>query len=199
MISTGIGGLSFEIQGALNMYIKLDGNSATTKAVGNYHLLPYIKYVNEPNIDHSYDVYYKNYNPNYGELQYYAVPESMINLKVTGGNITLNGYYDNNKFTGSEGYFPLPSENAFTNFFARQQTTMQTVEWRGVRMYVPHRNGFFDVSYRKITCEYIAKEDAYVLSFYYQYSQNGKEYTPLAGQVRCKSDGTRWETVMAGN
>lgn len=197
--STGIGGLSFEIQGALNMYIKLDGNNATTKAVGNYHLVPYIKYVNEPNIDHSYDVYYKNYNPNYGELQYYAVPESMINLKVTGGNITLNGYYDNNKFTGSEGYFPLPSENAFTNFFARQQTTMQTVEWRGVRMYVPHRNGFFDVSYRKITCEYIAKEDAYVLSFYYQYSQNGKEYTPLAGQVRCKSDGTRWETVMAGN
>lgn len=195
--STGVGGLIFsEIQNALEMYIRLDGNNATTEAVGTYHLVPHINYINVQQADHSYSVYYKNYEPNYGELQYYEVPEYTITIKVTNGNITLNGYYDNQFLKQCTGYFPTPSENDFKNMFNLKETAKQQKEWVQVRMYTPARKQFNQVSFRKITCEYKALEDAYYLSFTYQDNQNN---TYSGGTFRCKSDGTEWDTVTVGN
>lgn len=195
--STGIGGLSFaEIQNALNMYIKLDGNNAKSEAAGTYYLVPHICYVNVQQADHSYDVYYKNYTPNYGELQYYEVPESVVTLEVTAGNITLNGYFDNTKLVRQMGYFPLPSEEAFRWKFNLKETQVQTRENESVRIYAPARGSFQYANFSKITCEYKSLEDAYYLTFTYQGDQS-VEYS--GGKFRCKSDGTMWETVSAGN
>lgn len=195
--STGVGGLIFsEIQNALEMYIRLDGNNATTEAVGTYHLVPHINYINVQQADHSYSVYYKNYEPNYGELQYYEVPEYTITIKVTNGNITLNGYYDNQFLKQCTGYFPTPSENDFKNMFNLKETAKQQKEWVQVRMYTPARKQFNQVSFKKVTCEYKALEDAYYLSFTYQDNQNN---TYSGGTFRCKSDGTEWDTVTVGN
>ena len=192
-----MGGLIFsEIQNALEMYIRLDGNNATTEAVGTYHLVPHINYINVQQADHSYSVYYKNYEPNYGELQYYEVPEYTVTLKVTKGNITLNGYYDNRFLKNCTGYFPTPSENDFTNMFQLKQTAIQSRENVQMRMYTPARKQFNQVSFKKVTCEYKALEDAYYLSFTYQDNRNN---TYSGGTFRCKSDGTEWDTVTVGN
>lgn len=184
-----VGGLSFaEIQNANNIILKLNNNNVM-QAIGSYHLVPYIKYVNKQQADHSYIVYHKNYSPNYEQIQLYEVPESTIHFEVKKSNITLKAYYDNKHFTGG-GYFPVPSDSAFTNYFQRNKTSVQTKECQKVKMYCDFRNEVCEVEFKRITCEYIAKDDTYKLEFYYR-DNNGNEY--YSGKYRCDSDGVEWE------
>lgn len=193
--SREVGGLSFaELQNANNIILKLNNNNVM-QAVGSYHIVPYIKYVNKQQADHSYIVYYDNYDQNYEEIQLYAVPESTIHFEVKKGNITLNAYYDNRHFK-ADGYFPLPSDSNFTNYFERKKTSEQTKEWQNVKLFCSFRNEVCEVGFKKIICNYVSKEDAYILEFIYQDNQ-GHEYT--AGKFRCNSDGTKWEQISAGN
>lgn len=186
------GAINFDITSATNMHIKVNQNNPMN-AVGKYHIVPIIKYVHDPGADSTYEVYAVNYQPNYWNVQTYEVPESTIHFEVGfGDNIELKAYYDNHEFTG-KGYFPLPSEDGFTDYFQREQTQKQNVEWKSFRMQVPHRNNeIHDVQYKQITCEYISTEKAYVLTFKYTDNQ-GREHS--AGKFRCKSDGTRWEQI----
>lgn len=196
--SREVGGLSFaELQNANNIILKLN-NYSVMQAVGSYHIVPYIKYVNIKQANHSYELYYTNYEQNYDQIQLYAVPESTIHFEVKESNITLNAYYDNRHFKGG-GYFPFPSDSTFTNYFERNKTSKQVKEWQNVKMFCSFRGSsgeVCDVGFAKITCEYISLEDAYILEFFYRDNQN-HEYT--SGKFRCNSDGTEWEQISAGN
>ena len=188
--SENVGGLMFnEIKD--NYIIKLRTNDKAMDAIGSYHMVPYIRYVNKKDAtaDHEYTVYDKNYEPNYEQIQFYEVPESTIHFEVKESNITLKAYYDNNHFTGG-GYFPVPSDFTFTNYFQRNKTSMQTKEWQKVNMYCDFRNEVCEVEFKRITCEYIAIDDTYKLEFYYR-DNNGNEY--YSGKFRCDSDGVEWE------
>lgn len=193
-----IGGLSFgEITNATNMYIKLN-NYSVMQAVGSYHLVPYVRYINKQQADHSYTVYYCNYESelNYEQVQFYEDTQSMIHFEVKDGNLDLAAYYDNRHFTGTA-YFPLPSENDFKNWFTLKQTSLQNKSGN-VKMFCSFRgsNGeVCDVYFKKITCEYIAIDDTYVIEFFYNDGQN-REYS--SGKFVCKSQGTEWERLTAG-
>lgn len=191
--SKEVGGLSFEGLNATNINLRLKKASAM-EAEGSYHIVPYIKYANRLEADHGYPLYYHNYVMNF-ETQCFALPESTIHFKVENGNISLNAYYDNTHFKGV-GYFPLPSEAGFTNYFEKKNTSEQVKEWKTINMFCPFRNDVCSVGFKKIICNYVSKEDAYILEFIYQDNQ-GHEYT--AGKFRCNSDGTKWEQISAGN
>ena len=90
----------------------------------------------------------------------------------------------------------MPSDSAFTNYFQRNKTSVQTKEWQKVKMYCDFRNEVCEVEFKRITCEYVAKDDTYKLEFFYRDNQ-GREYT--SGVFRCNSDGTEWEQISAGN
>lgn len=193
-----IGGLSFgEITNATNMYIKLQNNNVM-KAVGSYHLVPYIRYINKQQADHSYIVYYCNYEDelNYEQVQFYEDADSTVHFEVKDGNIELAAYNDNRHFTGSA-YFPLPSENEFKNWFELEKTSLQEKSGN-INMFCSFRgsNGeVCSVYFKKITCEYFEKEDTYRIEFFYTDNQNN-EYS--SGKFVCKSDGTEWERQTAG-
>lgn len=193
-----IGGLSFgEITNATNMYIKLQ-NYSVMKAVGSYHLVPYIRYINKQQADHSYIVYYCSYESelNYEQVQFYEDAESTVHFEVKEGNINLAAYYDNRHFTGSA-YFPVPSENEFRNWFELGKTSVQEKSGN-INMFCSFRGSEGEVCgvyFKKITCEYIAKEDTYQIEFFYTDNQNN-EYS--SGKFVCKSDGSAWERQTAG-
>lgn len=193
--SKNVGGLWFDELKAPNIILRLKKASAM-EAEGSYHIVPYIKFANSLEAEHcsSYPLYYHNYVMNF-ETQCFALPESTIHFKVENGNITLNAYYDNRHFK-ADGYFPLPSEAGFTNYFEKKNTSEQVKEWKTINMFCPFRNDVCSVGFKKIICNYVSKEDAYILEFIYQDNQ-GHEYT--AGKFRCNSDGTKWEQISAGN
>lgn len=200
-----VGGLSFnEIQGLKNT-ITLQNNNVMD-AVGEYHLVPWIKYMNLRDADHSYnDVYWKNYTPDYEsedgsykpKVQFYKAPEYTVHLEVTAFNIEkLNAYYDNRQFVG-QGYFPTPSENGFLSYFEREKEDLQTVWDRSIKLFCDFRGGngeVCDVSFKRITCQYVSKENnAYILEFIYWDGKLNREVS--AGRFRCNANGTKWEFI----
>lgn len=199
--NTKIGGLDFDsIKNVKDMQVKLEGNQAE-QAIGTYHYVPYLTYANNPSADHSYSVYYKNYEPDYAEHTYERT-NSTISFEIMGGNLNDIWVYADNAFRKGNMYFPVPSGSDFTYYFDRENTAVQESKQLS--------NNWFDivqadgtkksVQFDRMTCQYIAVENKYKLELFYNYYDNtwGRNVLCSAGTFTCGADGKEWSRANVG-
>lgn len=206
------GHINWDITSATNMWIKLDQNKNPMEAIGKYHIVPIIKYVQDPGADSSYSVYYANYQPNYWNVQTYDVPQSTIHFEVKGGNITLKNVYDQNGNYDGEGYFTIPTDTGWNEFSTLFE--LGNTNWHSAKLpswgysinltQVGNSSQKRSLSILDIKCRYVTKEDAYEIEIFYggewiwtpETGSVQKKYS--AGKFKCKADGNTWEQISAG-
>ncbi|MCX4321924.1 MAG: prepilin-type N-terminal cleavage/methylation domain-containing protein [Lachnospiraceae bacterium] len=195
-----------DVQNALNMTIKLNYNRTDSfaQAAGKYQLIPTLWYAQNPHTDHSYDIYYLDYEPNYGVKQYYEVPESTIYYEmVHGGNVDPFWSYFDNRFTRGEIYFPTPSEARFTEYFDREKRDWQNAKKQDeLKKTIIGENNMTKYKSSSMRCRYITDKDKkiYELELFYNYwdSTWGMNMQISAGVFQCPADGNRWERKQVG-
>ncbi|MDD6810950.1 MAG: prepilin-type N-terminal cleavage/methylation domain-containing protein [Lachnospiraceae bacterium] len=196
-----IGGLDFaSISNVKDMSVKLEGNNAE-QAIGTYHYVPYLIYANEPPADHGYNVYYKNYEPDYAEHTYERT-NSTISFEIKGGNLNNIWVYADNAFRKGNMYFPAPSDSGFTNYFDRENTAVQESKqlsnnWFNI---VQADGNKKSVQFTRMTCQYIAVENKYVLELFFNYYDStwGRDVLCSAGTFTCGADENEWSRATVG-
>lgn len=206
-----------DVQNAPSMLIKLDFNNrgAFSQVEGRYRLIPTIWYAQNPHTDHSYDIYYLDYEPNYGNKQYYEERKSTIYYEmINSGNVeALWSYHVNSQFTKGEIYFPTPSEISAGNpsamnfnYYFNISDLQKELGWHDAkqthnfRKLVKGRESeqiYYQAS--SIRCRYVKDKNVYELQLFYQYknAQNVEEEVS-AGVFQCAPDGTRWTRKDSG-
>lgn len=207
-----------DVQNAPSMMIKLDFNNrnAFSQVEGRYRLIPTIWYAQNPHTDHSYDIYYLDYEPNYGNKQYYEEPKSTIYYEmINSGNVdAFWSYHDNSQFTEGEIYFPTPSElssdwpsTSNFNYYFNINDLQEELGWHDAkqmnqfRKLVKGRESeqiYYQAS--SIRCRYVKDKNVYELEFFYKYRDSvwNMEVEASAGVFQCAPDGTRWERKDKG-
>lgn len=198
------GALQFnEVQNARNMAVKLDFNrrDSFAQAAGKYRLIPTIWYAQNPSADHSYDIYYVDYEPNYGNRQYYEAPASTIHYElINGGNLELWSYAYN-QFTKGEISFPTPSDGKFTSYFDRENLNWQNAKKLDEFSKTIHgQSNTTKYQPSSMRCRYVKDKNVYELELFYNYydstwNRNGEV---SAGVFQCAANGSRWERKSSG-
>lgn len=207
-----------DVQNAPSMMIKLDFNNrnAFSQVEGTYRLIPTIWYAQNPHTDHSYDIYYLDYEPNYGNKQYYEEPKSTIYYEmVNSGNVdAFWSYHDNSQFTKGEIYFPTPSEISEwyaspTNFdyYFNINDLQEKLGWHDAKQTYDFRKlvkgrESEQIYYKasSIRCRYVKDKNVYELELFYKYTDSVWNQTveASAGVFQCAPDGTRWKRKDPG-
>ena len=207
-----------DVQNAPSMTIKLDFNnrSAFPQVEGRYRLIPTIWYAQNPHTDHSYDIYYLDYEPNYGNKQYYEEPKSTIYYEmINSGNVeAFWSYHSNTQFTKGEIYFPTPSDisqggasPSNFDYYFNISDLREELGWHDAkqthdfRKLVKGREGeqiYYSPSLMR--CRYVKDKNVYELELFYKYKDPvwGMEVEVSAGVFQCGADGSRWERKEKG-
>lgn len=200
-----IGGLDFSsINNVKQLSVALEGNNAD-KAVGVYRYVPYLVYANHWGADHTYEVYHKNYDPDYTE-HIYARPNSSITFEIKRGNLNDIWIYNDNRFRKGDMYFPLPSESDFEKYFSKEELAAEGTHKQQAKAtynsfkFIQKDGNSKDASFYAMTCEYFPNEKKYVLELFYQYRNNtwNNVFLCSAGTFTCSEDGTEWVRQKQG-
>ncbi|MCM1267889.1 MAG: prepilin-type N-terminal cleavage/methylation domain-containing protein [Bacteroidales bacterium] len=189
---------------------KNDGLSYAMSLCGTYHIVPGFCYENISDRtlgDHYKIIGWRGFScdgqsefslPH--DLTYYEFEPTLHLSIVSGGNLELWSYY-NNEFTKGKIHFPTPSENDFTSYFNRE-----VLEWQDAK-----KNGWFTklvndsnktTAYESslMKCCYVADKKVYQLELFYRYYDSawGKTSEVSAGVFQCAADGDSWERFEGG-
>ncbi|MCM1048049.1 MAG: prepilin-type N-terminal cleavage/methylation domain-containing protein [Clostridiales bacterium] len=185
--------------------ISLDQNN-TMNAVGNYRCVPYVTYTHTPNADHSFNVYWANYNykDQYYKLQTYKRENSTINITVAGGNMSDLVVYAENSLRKGVTYFPLPTDTSwsgFTKYFNLGDTSLQHYKnevW--LKLYEDGSSSGKSFKLSDITCRYIASEGSYEIEFFAQYYDSfwNRDVELSAGKFKWYPGGSEWTKIERG-
>lgn len=189
-----------EIKSAAGVKIKLDFNNMNraSEAEGKYRLIPTILYEQNSGADHAGGnfLYYLNYKPNYNNKQCYEDKRSTVYYElVNGGNVEAFWSYAYNQFTKGEIYFPTPSDSSFTNYFDRENLSLQNA--KKLDDFSKTINGSSNTTVYQpssMRCKYFADKKVYELELFYNYYDFtwGRTVEVSAGVFQCAPDGNKW-------
>ena len=177
-----------------------DGN--VEKLVGNFHYVPYVVYKSKQAILDEFFVYYQNYTPDH-DAHTYRIDDSIINFEIKVGNLNnIWVYINNNQFGKGSIYFPVPSENNFTEYFDSgvaevRESKKGSNNWIDIGLNDGSKK---TVNFTKITCEYIPVYDKYKIELFYEYTDNswGRKVLVSVGTFTCDANGKEWTRENAG-
>ncbi|MCM1261641.1 MAG: prepilin-type N-terminal cleavage/methylation domain-containing protein [Butyrivibrio sp.] len=209
------GNLNFaSIKNIKDLQVNLDGNNNPMSAAGTYHYVPYIEYANDPDADSSYkEIYWKNYEPEYGVKKCYTRENSTVHFTIEGGNMGVGTEAadafiaaDQNNTFGGETYFPLPSDtsgNGFTKYFNLKDSSLQHAKEKPtLKVYEKGANSAKYVTVSDMTCQWYGTkgDDYYVIEIFYTFKDSFWGNIELsAGKYKCDAGGTKWTKIGIGD
>lgn len=179
-----------------------EGTGNAMKLVGQHHYVPYITYKSKEAILSEFIVYYSNYGQDHTEHTY-RIDDSIINFEIKLGNLNdILVYASNNEICRGSIYFPVPSDDKFTEYFDRgvaKVSESKTGANNGFNLGLANGN-MRSVNFSKMTCEYIAVENKYKIELFYIYRDSTWNRTILvsAGTFVCDADGEEWIRTSGG-